>query len=182
MEKQIMTSKELVEEYRRTGIAPEMSSEYMETRLQENCVEIAMNNLRDMMNIADIGRDTLLRDFISVWAREAEMEFIANYHENAGNYSYYDFIDDFSEKKLEEFRKAYDKNYEPSKIAKLVTFEYTTRVIVNKNEMPEVEEEDAINSAIEKVKHTILNDLCFDHCTEVVNDEECPYDPETDEQ
>ena len=61
------------------------------------------------------------------------------------------------------------------RVAKLVTFEITTRVIVNENEMPEVEEEDAINAAIEKVKSTIMNDLCFDQCTEVVNDKECPF-------
>lgn len=64
---------------------------------------------------------------------------------------------------------------EPQKVAKLVTFEYTTRVIVNKNEMPEVEEEDAINAGIEKVKSTILTDLCFDHCAQVIDDTECPF-------
>lgn len=62
-----------------------------------------------------------------------------------------------------------------SKIAKLVTFEITARVIVESNEMPECEEEDAITRAIEKVKSNIDNDLCFDHCTQVVNDTECPY-------
>lgn len=61
-----------------------------------------------------------------------------------------------------------------SKIAKLVTFEITTRVIIESNEMPECEE-DAITKAIEKVKSNIDNDLCFDHCTQVVNDTECPY-------
>ena len=62
-----------------------------------------------------------------------------------------------------------------SKIAKLVTFEITARVIVESNEMPKCEEEDAITRAIEKVKSNIDNDLCFDHCTQVVNDTECPY-------
>ena len=62
-----------------------------------------------------------------------------------------------------------------SKIAKLVTFEITARVVVESNAMPECEEEDAITKAIEKVKSNIDNDLCFDHCTQVVNDRECPY-------
>ncbi len=62
-----------------------------------------------------------------------------------------------------------------SKIAKLVTFEITTRVIVESNEMPECEEDDAVTKAIEKVKSNIDNDLCFDHCTQVVNDTEYPY-------
>ena len=71
-----------------------------------------------------------------------------------------------------------------SKIAKLVTFEITARVVVESNAMPECEEEDAITKAIEKVKSNIDNDLCFDHCTQVVNDRECPYgtfDGEEDE-
>ena len=68
-----------------------------------------------------------------------------------------------------------EKDTTPKKVAKLVTFEYTTRVIVNKSDMPEVEEEDAMNAAIDKVKYSILNDLCYDHCTEIVDDKECPY-------
>lgn len=69
-----------------------------------------------------------------------------------------------------------------SKVAKLVTFEIATRVVVDSNQAPEDEENDAIIKAIEKVKSNIDNDLCFDHCTEVVDDTECPYGTFDDER
>ena len=69
-----------------------------------------------------------------------------------------------------------------SKVAKLVTFEIATRVVIDSNQTPEDEENDAIIKAIEKVKSNIDNDLCFDHCTEVVDDTECPYGTFDDER
>ena len=43
--------------------------------------------------------------------------------------------------------------------------------------MPECEEEDAINAALNKIRANNNVDmwLCFDNCTEVVNDKECPF-------
>ena len=105
-------------------------------------------------------------------------------HEDLENYPnrYYEILVAYCDARIKEelelkekLMAEFWKKNKPKKVAKLVTFEYTTRVIVNKNEMPEVEEEDAINAAIEKAKSTILTDLCFDHCTDVVNDKECPF-------
>lgn len=62
------------------------------------------------------------------------------------------------------------------KVAKLVTFEITTRVIVNESEMPEVVEEDAYNAALERIKNEKIENLvCLDNVTEVQNDNECPF-------
>lgn len=109
------------------------------------------------------------------WARILQEKMS---HETAAFRSqrYYEHLGTFCDARIVEIKK----NCQPEKVAKLVTFEFTTRVIVDKNEMPEVEEEDAIKKGIDKVFSTIFNDLCFDHCTEVVDDKECPYDPLTD--
>ena len=125
-------------------------------------------------------KNDLTEKYFIDWAKTIKEKFE---NEIAPQWSarYYELIKNYCEAqicKLIEKKKSLEP---PQRVAKLVTFEYTTRVIVNKNEMPEVEEEDAINAAIKKVKSTILNDLCFDHCVDVVNDEECPYDPENDD-
>ena len=81
----------------------------------------------------------------------------------------------FVEARVKEVIKEEAKQTE--KVAKLVTFELTTRVVINKNEMPECEEEDAINAALNKIRANNNVDmwLCFDNCTEVINDKECPF-------
>lgn len=62
------------------------------------------------------------------------------------------------------------------KIAKLVTFEFTTRVIIEENEMPEVMEEDAYNAALDKIKNEKIENLvCLDNVTEIYNDGGCPF-------
>lgn len=61
-----------------------------------------MNNLRELQNTVDIGRDRLISDFILKWAEEAEPEYQRVVKENGGEYPYYDFIDEFSEKKMVE--------------------------------------------------------------------------------
>lgn len=67
------------------------------------------------------------------------------------------------------------------KVAKLVSFNVTARVIVKKSDMPEVEEEDAINAAIDKIKDNIEDYIHFENVEEVQNDIEVPYDPEIDD-
>ena len=63
-----------------------------------------------------------------------------------------------------------------NKVAKLVTFEITTRVVINESEMPEVTEEDAYNAALEKIKQEKIENLvCLDNVTEIQNDKECPF-------
>lgn len=110
------------------------------------------------------------------WARTLQEKMS---HETATFRSkrYYEHLRTFCDARISEMIEPYQQ---PEKVAKLVTFEITTRVVVDKNEMPEVEEEDAIRKGIDKVLSQINNDLCFDHCTEVVDDKECPYDPKTD--
>ena len=62
------------------------------------------------------------------------------------------------------------------KVAKLVTFEFTTRVVIDESEMPEVMEEDAYNAALEKIKkEKIENLVCLDNVTEIYNDGDCPF-------
>lgn len=62
------------------------------------------------------------------------------------------------------------------RVAKLVTFEITTRVVVNESEMPEITIENAINSALGKIKQEKIENLvCFDNSTDVYTDTECPF-------
>lgn len=124
-------------------------------------------------------KNDLTEKYFIDWAKTIKDKFE---NESAPQWSarYYELIKNYCEAQIHKLIEEKKSLEPPQRVAKLVTFEYTARVIVNKNEMPEVEEEDAINAAIEKVKSTILNDLCFDHCIDVVNDEECPYNPESD--
>ena len=80
----------------------------------ENAVEIAMNNLRELQNTVDMGRDRLISDFILKWAEEAEPEYQRVVKENGGEYPYYDFIDEFSEKKMVEVRELCRKGTLPT--------------------------------------------------------------------
>jgi hypothetical protein len=80
----------------------------------ENAVEIAMNNLRELQNTVDMGRDRLISDFILKWAEEAEPEYQRVVKENGGEYPYYDFIDEFSEKKMVEVRELCRKGSLPA--------------------------------------------------------------------
>lgn len=62
------------------------------------------------------------------------------------------------------------------RVAKLVTFEFTTRVVIDESEMPEVMEEDAYNAALEKIKQEKIENLvCLDNVTEIYNDGDCPF-------
>lgn len=76
-------------------------------KLIENAIEIAMNNLRELQNILDMGRDRIISDYITKWAEEAETEYQQTLIENGGEYPYYDFIDEFSERKLNEVKSKY---------------------------------------------------------------------------
>lgn len=79
-------------------------------------------------------------------------------------------------KKEAELKASLEK--QPKRVAKLITFELTTRVIINENkDMPEVEAEDAYNAAIEKFKanNDVEHWICMDNCTEIVDDTECPF-------
>lgn len=69
-------------------------------KLIENAIEIAMNTLPKLQNILDMGRDRIISDYIVKWSEEAEIEYQRLVEENDGQYPYYDFIDEFSERKL----------------------------------------------------------------------------------
>ena len=87
------------------------STEDMMLRINENCVEIAFNHLVDMQNISEYGRDSLIRDFISQWAMEAEEEWIKQ-RKNGDDIYYYDFIDKFADDKYSEFEAENGSSYE----------------------------------------------------------------------
>ncbi len=83
-------------------------------KLIENAIEIAMNTLPKLQNILDMGRDRIISDLITKWAEEAETEYQRAVQENGGEYPYYDFIDEFSEKKLVWVRELCRKGSLPS--------------------------------------------------------------------
>ena len=69
-----------------------------------------------------------------------------------------------------------EENNSKKKVAKLVTIEITTRVVIDESEMPEVVEEDAYKAALEKIKNEKIENLaCLDNVTEIQNDKECPF-------
>ena len=71
----------------------------------ENAIEIAMNCLESLQERLDMGRDTILRQYILPWAQEAESTWQTLKTEQAPadfDTPYYDFIDDFSHKKEAE--------------------------------------------------------------------------------
>jgi hypothetical protein len=58
------------------------------------------------------------------------------------------------------------------KTAKLVTFELTTRVVID----ADGDDDAAIEEAINKFKRGETNGVCFDTCVNVQDDTECPYE------
>lgn len=94
---------------------------------------------------------------------------------------YYELVQNYAEVQVKRLAEK-AKQEKEKRVAKLVTFEITTRVVVDKNEMPECEEEDAINAAIEKIKDNIKDMICWDNCTDVANDIECPFGTFSDDK
>jgi hypothetical protein len=62
------------------------------------------------------------------------------------------------------------------KIAKLVSVTLMTRVIVDEG----ATEQDILELAIPKLSEKLMDEP-YEHIEEIVDDEECPYDPEFDE-
>ena len=121
----------------------------------------------------DMDEDKFSMTYGVAWATE--------FYNTKGDEDYFPAITEFCNNKVRALVE--EKDNKPTKVAKLVTFEITTRVVVNANKMAECEEEDAIEHAIEKVKKETINDLCFDHVVDVYNDTECPYGTlETDKE
>lgn len=58
------------------------------------------------------------------------------------------------------------------KTAKLVTFELTTRVVID----DDCDDDCAIEEAIRKFKRGETNGICYDTCVDVQDDVECPYE------
>ena len=129
----------------------------------------------------NIKKSEAMEAYFSDWAKTIVEKCKHEDLENNPN-RYYEILVAYCDARIKEQLELKEKLMnEPKKVAKLVTFEYTTRVIVNKNEMPEVEDEDAVNVAIEKAKSQIPTDLCFDHFVSIMDDEECPYGTFDDE-
>lgn len=172
MEKNIMTFDELKAFGEKHGV----KSCYMRSRVQQNAVEISMNILAEMAEYSGLSRSTLIDLYIEKWSREAEIEWLGSDYE--ANCEYIDFIDAFSKRKLEEFKQEafiHHTEERPKKKAKLVSFTLTTRVVVDENEMPECEEEDAIEKALEKIKANPEDYLVFENFDGIYDDEDCPY-------
>jgi hypothetical protein len=62
-----------------------------------------------------------------------------------------------------------------SKVAKLVYISLATRVVVDEN----ASEDEILNAASVKFIEKITNEI-QEHIEEIVDDEECPFDPEFD--
>lgn len=136
-------------------------------------VNYATKNFNESRNTI-ITKNEVAENYAYKWAKIFKEKFE---RETAVQFSarYYEHLQTFVEARVKEVIK--EESQKVGKVAKLVTFELTTRVVVNKNEMPECEEEDAIGAALNKIRENNNVDmwLCFDNCTEVTDDTECPY-------
>jgi hypothetical protein len=178
--KHIMTIEELVN-YNNQVRKATITLGQMETRIIENAIEIATGYLSKMQDVCELGRDVLNTQFISVWAREFEMEWIKAWSEKDGDLSYYDAIDSFAEKKFQEFKRdhgVYDEP--PAKKAMLVQFLLTARVAVTDKQPSDMEQDEAIELAINKIKNHLDDYLIADNLDGCYDDVDAPYDPETD--
>lgn len=126
----------------------------------------------------NIDQREAIRTYFTYWADTIEKKLD---HEDLANYPhrYCEMLSAYCDARIKEEAELKAKILnEPKRVAKLITFELTTRVIINENkEMPEVEEEDAYHAAIEKIKadNDVEHWICMDNCTEVVDDTECPF-------
>lgn len=126
----------------------------------------------------NIDQREAIRTYFTYWADTIEKKLD---HEDLDNYPhrYCEMLSAYCDARIKEEAELKAKILnEPKRVAKLITFELTTRVIVNENkEMPEVEDEDAYHAAIEKIKadNNIEKWICMDNCTELVDDTECPF-------
>lgn len=116
--------------------------------------------------------------YFSQWAKAISAKLD---HENLEEYPtrYYEILFTYCNARIDEEAELKAKiSKEPKRVAKIVTFEVAIRVIINENkEMPEVEYEDAYNAAIERIKsdNNVEHWICMDNCTDVVDDDECPF-------
>lgn len=168
----------------KTLLDNEMSVDEMISRLQENAIEIAMNDLQEMQKITTLSRCTLINNYIHDWAKEAELEWIGIWVDKGYCDEFIDFIDEFSARKLKEFKERIGyKDETPKKIAKLVEFHITTRVVVDTDKLSEGKdaEDAAIEMAIDKIKSNVDSYICLDNWEQSEDDTECPYNPEFDD-
>jgi len=169
----------------KTLLKAEISVDDMVSRLQENAIEISMNNLQEMQKITALSRGTLINNYINDWAKEAELEWIGIWVDNGYCDEYIDFIDDFAARKLKEFKEKFGyKDTAPTKVAKLVSFYPTTRVVVDIKDIPAGKDADeaAIDIAIDKIKNNVDEYICAENCDLCEDDEECPYGTFEDEK
>jgi hypothetical protein len=96
---------------------------------------------------------------------------------NNTNVEYSDIESEFNKYKLYATKEMCEKDNtptimrfdsKPKQVEKIVTFEITTSVKVNVNDMPECEEEDAIMKAMAKVR-TCADDVLYDSCKSCIN-------------
>ena len=174
MKNQIPTIQEVI----KIGEAHGVQEGYMHNRLMQNAVEISIDILSEMQDISGLGRDVLLANYIEPWTREAEVRWFTS-TENY-NQEYLDYIQNFAQEKLKEFKEEFEQKKYPVKKAKIVTMTLQTRVVINESAMPEVEEEEAIQKALENIINNPDGYICYDNVDAIEDDTECPYDPEKD--
>ena len=72
-------------------------------RVIENCIELSFNAMSYLQDTLDIGRDAIVNNYIIPWAMEAENEYQEKLTAD-GQCSYYDFIDEFAQRKMDELK------------------------------------------------------------------------------
>lgn len=123
---------------------------------------------------AKMTKNQITKQYAINWAKQVE-DAMQKHNIIQWSSKYYGVVKSYAETQVNHLAEiAADTT--KKKVAKLVTFEFTTRVVVDESEMPEVMEEDACNAAIEKIKQeNIENLVCFDNVTDIYDDRECPF-------
>lgn len=94
-------------------------------------------------------------------------------HESNGQFSlrYYELIHNFCTYRIAEL----SERVKTEKEAMLVSLVLTTRVVVDKNEDAEAQEDAAIKKALEKFRANPMEYLIQDNFDQCVTDQECPF-------
>lgn len=99
-----ITVTDILEAYKAKG--HHITQEIIEGRVVSNAIEIAMNNLEAMQDAHICPREVLTAQYISDWAKEFEMHWLnlPDEDEDGNEPDYFEEIDKFSAKKLEQFK------------------------------------------------------------------------------
>lgn len=83
---------------------------------------------------------------------------------------------------FDENGEPYEKHYGgQTKVAKLVTFSITTRVVIESDGNERYDEEYAYSKAVKNIMSDIEGYLCMENLDSIDDDKEMPYDPAYDD-